>query len=171
MSYTEDCAAGPEHAAADVDLVHRLSDAASRLAGHIAGPLRRVSVQAGGAAVELEWDGSGRASVGSLPAPSLPPAPEPADAEPGEQLTVRSPMVGTFYYAPAPGEPPFVSIGGTVEPDTVVGIVEAMKLMNHITAEHAGVVRGVLVPDGQPVEFEQPLILLDPVPEPDWRQR
>jgi acetyl-CoA carboxylase biotin carboxyl carrier protein len=86
-------------------------------------------------------------------------------------VVVRAPMVGTFYHAPAPGEPPFVSVGGTVDADTVIGIVEAMKLMNQITADQSGVVRDVLAPDGRPVEFEQPLLLLDPLPDQDQGDR
>jgi acetyl-CoA carboxylase biotin carboxyl carrier protein len=62
-----------------------------------------------------------------------------------------------------------VSVGVVVERDTVIGIVEAMKLMNRITADQSGVVRDVLVADGRAVEFEQPLLVLDPVPEHGWR--
>lgn len=161
----------PERAAAGGDLVRQLSDAVRRLAGDVPGPLRRVSLQAAGAAVELEWDNSARPQPGPPTPPYALQAQPPEPAAEQELALVRSPMVGTFYHAPAPGEPPFVSIGGMVEPDTVVGIVEAMKLMNQITAECAGVVRNVLVPDGRPVEFEQPLIMLDPLPDQDWRGR
>jgi acetyl-CoA carboxylase biotin carboxyl carrier protein len=105
-------------------------------------------------------------------APPAPPRIENGEGagQTEQTVVVRSPMVGTFYHAPAPGEPPFVSVGGMVEPDTVIGIVEAMKLMNRITADRTGVVQDVLVPDGQPVEFEQPLLVLDP-PSEDWTDR
>ena len=90
------------------------------------------------------------------------------DEEPEKDaLLVRAPMVGTFYHAAAPADAPFVAVGGVVAPDTVVGIIEAMKLMNRITADQHGVVREVLVDNGQPVEFEQPLIVLDPLPSED----
>jgi acetyl-CoA carboxylase biotin carboxyl carrier protein len=75
---------------------------------------------------------------------------------------VRAPMMGTFYVAPEPGAPPFVTIGQLVEPDTTVCIIEVMKLMNSIPARARGVVSQVLVDDGAPVEAGTPLIILDP---------
>ena len=75
---------------------------------------------------------------------------------------VRSPMVGTFYRAPAPGAPPFVEAGSRVEPDTVVGIIEVMKLMNQIEAGVGGVVKEILVGNAETVEHGQPLMLIDP---------
>jgi acetyl-CoA carboxylase biotin carboxyl carrier protein len=75
---------------------------------------------------------------------------------------VRAPMVGTFYRAPGPGAPPFVEAGGRVEPDTVVGIIEVMKLMNQIEAGMSGVVKEVLVGNAEQVEHGQPLMLIDP---------
>ena len=75
---------------------------------------------------------------------------------------VRAPMMGTFYVAPEPGAPPFVTIGQRVEPDTTVCIIEVMKLMNSIPARARGVVSQVLVDDGAPVEAGTPLIILDP---------
>jgi acetyl-CoA carboxylase biotin carboxyl carrier protein len=87
-----------------------------------------------------------------------------ADAEqlpPGLAL-VRAPMVGTFYRAPEPGAPPFVEPGTRVEPDTIVGIIEVMKLMNSIPAGCAGVVTNVLVGNAEPVEYAQPLLAIDP---------
>ncbi|MBK6288511.1 MAG: acetyl-CoA carboxylase biotin carboxyl carrier protein [Gammaproteobacteria bacterium] len=80
-----------------------------------------------------------------------------AAAEPAGHL-VRSPMVGTFYSAPSPGSKPFVTPGQSVKPGDVVCIVEAMKMMNHIEADKAGVVGAILVEDGVPIEFDQPLI-------------
>jgi biotin carboxyl carrier protein len=71
-------------------------------------------------------------------------------------------MMGTFYVAPEPGAPPFVTIGQLVEPDTTVCIIEVMKLMNSIPARARGVVSQVLVDDGAPVEAGTPLIILDP---------
>jgi acetyl-CoA carboxylase biotin carboxyl carrier protein len=71
-------------------------------------------------------------------------------------------MVGTFYRAPAPGTPPFVDLGKQINPGDTLCIIEAMKLMNEIEAEHSGRIVKVLVEDGQPIEFGQPLFLLDP---------
>ena len=71
-------------------------------------------------------------------------------------------MVGTFYQAPSPGAKPFVAVGDRVQPGDTVCIIEAMKILNQIEADRAGTVRDVLVDDGQPVEFGQPLFLIDP---------
>jgi acetyl-CoA carboxylase biotin carboxyl carrier protein len=77
-----------------------------------------------------------------------------------EGVFVTAPMIGTFYQAPAPGEPPFVEVGDPVEAGQIVGIIEAMKIMNEIPSEHAGVVAEILVASGQPVEYGQPLLRL-----------
>jgi acetyl-CoA carboxylase biotin carboxyl carrier protein len=78
-----------------------------------------------------------------------------------ESIVIRAPMVGTFYRAPEPGAPPFVKIGQLVVPDTIVCIIEVMKLMNSIRAGARGVVAQVLVDDGATVEPGAPLIVLD----------
>ncbi len=78
-------------------------------------------------------------------------------------LTITSPMVGTFYCGPNPDAPPFAAVGGMVETGDVVCIIEAMKMMNEIEAELRGRVRRVLVENGQPVEYGQALFLLEPV--------
>ena len=93
------------------------------------------------------------------PAPEAAPVSEPATPEPAARgKAILSPMVGTFYRASSPSSPPFVEVGQTVEEGDVVCIVEAMKMMNQIEAEHSGVVEAILVGDGEPVEFDQPLI-------------
>ncbi len=76
-------------------------------------------------------------------------------------LTINSPMVGTFYKAPSPGSPAFVKVGDTVNKGQAVGIVEAMKIMNEIEAEFDCTILEVLVEDGQPVEFDTPLFLVE----------
>jgi acetyl-CoA carboxylase biotin carboxyl carrier protein len=93
------------------------------------------------------------------PAPPSPAAPAPAPAG----LVIRSPMVGTFYRSPSPDAAPFLSVGDVVKPGQTVCIVEAMKLMNEIEAEHAGRVVRILVENAQPVEYGQALIELEPV--------
>lgn len=93
-----------------------------------------------------------RAPVAAAPAPA---APAPAEAIQGAK--VCAPLLGTFYSTPKPGEPPFVRLGDRVEADTVVCIVEVMKLMNSVTAGVAGIVAAVHVRDGDLVEFDQPL--------------
>ncbi|BDX19147.1 acetyl-CoA carboxylase biotin carboxyl carrier protein [Halopseudomonas aestusnigri] len=97
------------------------------------------------------------APVAAAPAPAAAPAAEPAaPAEPSGHL-VRSPMVGTFYRSPSPTAAVFVEVGQTVKAGDVLCIVEAMKMMNHIEADKSGVVQAILVDNGQPVEFDQPL--------------
>jgi acetyl-CoA carboxylase biotin carboxyl carrier protein len=81
---------------------------------------------------------------------------------PSHFVAVRAPMMGTFYRSPAPGAPPFISVGQPVEADTTVCIIEVMKLMNSIAAGVQGVVTHVLVDDGHPVDAGTPLVVLDP---------
>lgn len=85
-------------------------------------------------------------------------APEAKPAMNGH--VVKSPMVGTFYRSPSPSSPVFVEVGKHVKVGDVICIVEAMKMMNQIEADKAGVVEAILVEDGQPVEFDQPLITI-----------
>jgi acetyl-CoA carboxylase biotin carboxyl carrier protein len=93
----------------------------------------------------------------------------PVDAEPAKAeapktllLEVKSPMVGTFYSAPEPGAKPYVSVGSRVSKGQVLCIIEAMKIMNEIESEFAGVVREIRVQDAQPVEYGQVLFRIDP---------
>jgi acetyl-CoA carboxylase biotin carboxyl carrier protein len=93
----------------------------------------------------------------------------PLEAEPARQeppkptyLEVKSPMVGTFYSAPEPGAKPYVSVGSRVSKGQVLCIIEAMKIMNEIESEFAGVVREIRVQDAQPVEYGQVLFRIDP---------
>jgi acetyl-CoA carboxylase biotin carboxyl carrier protein len=98
-----------------------------------------------------------------LPGPpaGAPPATAAAGAKPAETLLIKSPMVGTFYSAPDPESPPFVKVGDPVGPETVVCIVEAMKVFNQIPAEVSGRIVAVLAENGAPVEFGQPLFKVD----------
>ncbi len=97
---------------------------------------------------------AGASSMASVPAP----APEPAaKADPAGTHIVKSPMVGTFYRAPNPDSPAFVDVGARVTSDSVVCIIEAMKVMNEINAETEGQIVEILVENGQSVEFGQPL--------------
>ncbi len=96
----------------------------------------------------------------AAPAPAAPAAAAPA-AEPAVSgHAVKSPMVGTFYRAPAPGSPNFVEVGQAVKVGDVLCIVEAMKMMNQIEADKAGTVEAILVENGEPVEFDQPLFAI-----------
>ncbi|OEY65682.1 acetyl-CoA carboxylase biotin carboxyl carrier protein [Marinobacter sp. X15-166B] len=101
----------------------------------------------------------------SAPAPqpaAAPVAAEPATAAPAAPAghTVNSPMVGTFYRSPSPTSAPFVEVGQSVKAGDVICIVEAMKMMNQIEADKSGTITEILVENGQPVEFDQPLIVI-----------
>ena len=100
------------------------------------------------------------------PAPSSPPlaaAAAPSDSSPDDgSIFIKSPMVGTFYRAPSPESPPYIEEGNKVKSDTVVCIVEAMKVMNEIQAECSGTVVEILVENGDAIEFGQPLIKVRP---------
>ena len=95
-------------------------------------------------------------------APTAAPAPAAVEAAPAAPTghTVNSPMVGTFYRSPAPSAPAFIEVGKTVKAGDVICIVEAMKMMNQIEADKSGVIEAILVEDGQPVEFDQPLVVI-----------
>ncbi len=97
------------------------------------------------------------AAAAPAPAAAAAPAAEAAVAA-SDEGAVKSPMVGTFYRSPSPSSPPFVEVGKHVKAGDPICIVEAMKMMNQIEADHSGVVEAILVEDGEPVEFGQPLI-------------
>jgi acetyl-CoA carboxylase biotin carboxyl carrier protein len=101
---------------------------------------------------------------GAPQAPAAAPAPAeaaaPADTNKHRGHIIRSPMVGTFYRSPSPGSPPFVEVGKHVKVGDVLCIVEAMKMMNQLESDKAGVIEAILVEDGQPIEFDQPLMTI-----------
>ncbi len=95
--------------------------------------------------------------------PTSPLAPTPAPTPPAQSLpTINSPMVGTFYGSPAPDAPTYVSVGSAVTPESVVCIIEAMKVMNEIKAEMSGTITEILAESGKPVEFGKPLFRIRP---------
>lgn len=98
----------------------------------------------------------------SNPGAATAPAEEAPPAEAAEAF-IRSPMVGTFYSAPDPESPPFVKVGDLVEPDTLVCLVEAMKVFNEIKAEVSGRLAKVLVNNAEAVEYDQPLFVVEPL--------
>lgn len=97
---------------------------------------------------------------GAAPAPAEPAASEVTEAEGVELAVVKSPIVGTFYRAPEPTASPFVNVGDTVRKNQVLCLIEAMKLMNEIEADADGVIKAILIENGQPVEFDQPLFII-----------
>ena len=100
-----------------------------------------------------------------MPAPaveSAAPAEAKKEADDAKYITIKSPIIGTFYRKPAPDKPPFVDIGENIAKGDVLCVIEAMKLFNDIESEVSGRVVKVLVEDSSPVEFDQPLFLIDP---------
>ena len=95
-------------------------------------------------------------------APAAPVAAAPAAAAEANYITVKSPMIGTFYRTPNPEKPNFVNIGDEIKPGNVLCIIEAMKLFNEIESEVSGRIVKVLVDNSSPVEYDQPLFLVDP---------
>jgi acetyl-CoA carboxylase biotin carboxyl carrier protein len=122
--------------------------------------------------LELRHRKSGSSAPVSPPLKAVPESTVPERAERAQPaasaewreglVVIRSPMVGTFYRAPEPGAPPFVEVGQAVKPDSVVGIIEVMKLMNSIIADVHGNVEQILVGDASPVEAGQPVIVIRP---------
>ncbi|WP_043320199.1 acetyl-CoA carboxylase biotin carboxyl carrier protein [Microbulbifer sp. HZ11] len=127
----------------------------------------RISRGTSGASMQMPQMAMPMAAAPVAPQAPAAPAPATAPAEPAAEsvpaLTghpVKSPMVGTFYAASSPGADPFVKVGQQVKVGDVICIVEAMKMMNQIEADKAGTIESILVEDGQPVEFDQPLVVI-----------
>lgn len=121
----------------------------------------RISRGSSSAPAPIAYQAPAAPAPVAAPAPSpaaAPAAEKPAAAPASDASAVKSPMVGTFYRSPSPSSPVFVEVGTHVKAGDPICIVEAMKMMNQIEADHAGVVEAILVEDGEPVEFDQPLI-------------
>ena len=108
-----------------------------------------------------------QAPIAQQPAPvAAPAAPAPVAAPAKEEnsnyITVKSPMIGTFYRSAGPGKPEFVQVGDSIKEGSVTCIIEAMKLFNEIESEISGTIVKILVDDATPVEYDQPLFLVDP---------
>ena len=149
----------------DVELFEQVSRQAHELLKKAGGPVKRVSVRAGDAHIEIEWDPTANPAplTGGLPAAGSTGALDgPAGTE-SDGVAITAPLVGTFYGAPEPGAKPFVEAGDIVEPGQEVGIIEAMKIMNRIVADVGGKVAEIVVADGEMVEFGQKLMLLEPL--------
>ncbi|KAB8152054.1 acetyl-CoA carboxylase biotin carboxyl carrier protein [Kordia sp. TARA_039_SRF] len=96
------------------------------------------------------------------PAPAATETPAPAASEDSKYITIKSPIIGTFYRKPSPDKPAFVEVGASISEGSVLCVIEAMKLFNEIESEVSGKIVKVLVDDASPVEFDQPLFLVDP---------
>lgn len=103
------------------------------------------------------------APAASAPAPIAAPAAAPAaPAAESKYITIKAPMIGTFYRAAGPGKPVFANVGDEIKPGKPICIIEAMKLFNEIESEVSGKIVKVLVDDAKPVEYDQPLFMVDP---------
>ncbi len=108
--------------------------------------------------------GAALAYAAPAPAPAAAPVPGPAAAPAPAEIpghVVKSPMVGTFYRSPSPGAKAFIEVGDTVKSGDTICIIEAMKLLNEIECDKDGVVKAILVENGQPVEYGEPLVVID----------
>ncbi|HEU4967394.1 acetyl-CoA carboxylase biotin carboxyl carrier protein [Sphingomonas sp.] len=145
----------------DTDLVRQLAELLD------ATYLSEIEVQDGERRIRVARQVQAVAAAVAAPvtAPAAPPPAAAGQAAPAPQAesanAIRSPMVGTAYLAPEPSAPNFVSVGGKVNAGDTLLIIEAMKVMNPITAPHGGTVKAIMVANGAPVEFDQPLIVVE----------
>ena len=102
-------------------------------------------------------------AAASQPSSSQDKSSKATDTVPDNYITIKSPMIGTFYRSPSPGKPVFVEVGDEITPGKVVCIIEAMKLFNEIESEVKGRIVKVLADDASPVEYDQPLFLVEPI--------
>jgi len=156
----------PKRTAANQELIKAVWEEARDLIKRLEGStVQRFSVEAGDTKIEIERGMPAGVVASALPAAAAAAPGEDAAAAADDRHPIKAPLVGTFYGAPSPGADPFVKPGDSVEAGQTVAIVEAMKLMNHVQADAAGVVAEVVVVDGQWVEFEQDLMYLEPAGE------
>ncbi|MFI0372126.1 acetyl-CoA carboxylase biotin carboxyl carrier protein [Actinomadura sp. 1N219] len=149
--------------------LEQVRDAVATLLADLPGAPERLRIRAGDIELELDWASPSPAP----PAPAPGPPPYGPGANPAESSNaadsgasagarVTAPTVGTFYRSPEPGAEPFVQVGDRVKPGQQVAILEVMKLMIPVEADHDGVITEVLADDGQPVEYGQALFGIDP---------
>jgi len=134
--------------------------------------IAEIEIKEGEESVRITRNGSINAAPAMMQvtAPAAPAAPvaapapaavaDTSDALPSGHL-VKSPMVGTFYRSPAPGSPEFVQVGQTVSEGETICIIEAMKILNQIEADKSGVIKSILANNGEPVEYDEPLFVIE----------
>ena len=128
-----------------------------------ANDLTEIEVEDGDRKIKVRRDAAPVMAYAPAPAAAAPAAaPVAAEAAPAAAVdAVKSPMVGTAFLSPEPGAKPFITVGSPIKKGDTLMIIEAMKVMNPILATKAGTVRQILVADGQPVEFDQPLVVIE----------
>ena len=131
--------------------------------------IRTGSQGSGGETTIVQQIPMAQAPVAQAPAPAAAPAPASAAApeaakadDDSKYITIKSPIIGTFYRKPSPDKPAFVEVGKDIKEGDVLCVIEAMKLFNDIESEVSGKIVKILVDDSSPVEFDQPLFLVDP---------
>ena len=161
MAQTKDSAGDKSAMRIDPILVRKLAELLN------ANELTEIEIEDGDRRIKVKREAHAFiAAAPAAPAYSAPPAAPQADsgaAAPVEEVsgtTVKSPMVGTAFLSPEPGAKAFIEVGKAVKAGDTLLIVEAMKVMNPITAPEGGVVKKILIADGQPVEFDQPLVII-----------
>ena len=134
----------------------------------------KITIRTGDAAAKTETTVVQQIPMATAPVQAMPAAPTPvaeaaapaAESKPAEDdskyITIKSPIIGTFYRKPSPDKPSFVEVGSDIKAGDVLCVIEAMKLFNDIESEVSGKIVKVLVDDSTPVEFDQPLFLVDP---------
>ena len=122
--------------------------------------LSRIDVEVGDVSIRLRAGGVREVVVAAQPESDVPVSPTTMTAIVETGHFVTAPMIGTFYTSAAPGELPFVNLGDRVDPGQVIGIIEAMKIMNEIVADRGGIVAELIAGNGQPVEYGSPLLRL-----------
>ena len=120
----------------------------------------RISRASSAAPIMMQAPAQAPAPVSAPAAPAL-EAPAPAAATPNTANAVKSPMVGTFYRSSSPEAASFIEVGQSVAAGDVICIIEAMKMFNQIEADRSGVVKAILVENGQPVEYDEPLVIIE----------
>jgi acetyl-CoA carboxylase biotin carboxyl carrier protein len=144
------------------ELIRSVWEQARDLMARVEGTtLRRISVEAGGTKIEIERDPTLEPVTVASGVPGATPDGAAPDLETGH--AIKAPLVGTFYRSPTPGADAFVQEGDVVDAGQTVAIVEAMKLMNQVPADIGGKVSKILVADGEWVEFEQALMIIEPL--------
>ena len=150
-----------DHSESWDDIAEFIQDAARQMREY---GLTTLDVEHGGSRVRIKIESQRKRSADSDAAVvSIESAALTQSRSDAGQLVVTSPMIGTFYASPSPGEPAFVQEGDEVEVGQVIGIIEAMKIMNEITSEYEGVVSKILVKNAQAVEYGQPLVHISPI--------
>jgi len=148
-----------ETSGAEQQLIRELADLLNETG------LSEIEIEKSGLKVRVARNLSIQSTVAAAPAAAPAPGAAPAKGAPGDPSkhpgVVKSPMVGTAYRAPEPSAPPFIELGSRVSQGDTLIIIEAMKTMNQIPAPHSGKVTAILIENGQPVEFGEPLVIIE----------